>query len=171
MPEGVTVQVEGPVVIVKGPQGELRRRIPGHIVTTVQDGEITLGVKNGTKREKKLVFTYVAHIKNMMKGVQEPFVYKLKVCSSHFPITASVSGDVFSVKNYLGEKVPRTMKIKGDAKVTVSGSDVTVESIDIEVAGRVAAAIESLVRICDKDRRIFQDGIYIYEKAGKQVSS
>ncbi|MMZ70429.1 50S ribosomal protein L6P [compost metagenome] len=49
-------------------------------------------------------------------------------------------------------------------KVTVKGSDVIVEGIDIEAVGQTAANIERATKITGFDRRKFMDGIYIYEK-------
>ncbi|MEB3846499.1 MAG: 50S ribosomal protein L6, partial [Desulfurococcales archaeon] len=68
------------------------------------------------------------------------------------------------ISNFLGEKAPRIAKILPGAKVTVKGSDVIVEGIDIEVVGQTAANIEMATKITDRDRRKFMDGIYIYEK-------
>jgi large subunit ribosomal protein L6 len=85
-------------------------------------------------------------------------------------MNVSVSGDTFAIKNFLGEKVPRTLKIKEGVTVKVEGTDVTVESTDIEKAGQVAADIEQLTRITNRDIRIFQDGIYIVEKSRKPLS-
>jgi large subunit ribosomal protein L6 len=48
--------------------------------------------------------------------------------------------------------------------VRVEGSDVIVEGIDVEEVGLTAASIERATRVKDLDRRIFVDGIYIYEK-------
>ena len=54
-------------------------------------------------------------------------------------------------------------------KVNVKGTDIIVEGVDIEKVGQAAGKIEQLCRITNKDRRIFQDGIYIVEKNGKEL--
>jgi len=125
--------------------------------------------KNTTKKEKKNIGAYNAHIKNMIKGLKEPYNYVLKICSGHFPMNVSVSNDEFIVKNFLGEKTPRVLKLKKKVKVKVEGDQVIVESADKELAGQTAAAIEKLCKITNRDPRIFQDGIWIISKAGKIV--
>jgi large subunit ribosomal protein L6 len=169
IPDGVQVDInEG--ITVKGPKGELKRRFryPG-ISITLEGKGLKLIAKKATKREKKLVYTYKAHLVNMMQGVQEPWVYKLKICASHFPMNVGVSGKEFIVKNFLGEKVPRKMVIKEGVTVKVDGKDVIVESIDKELAGNTASEIELLTVVRGRDLRVFQDGIYITEKAGKPI--
>lgn len=168
IPEGVQVEASNSNVKVKGPKGELERDFRFQkIKTKVEGNKIIITAKDATKKEKTQAGTVKAHLKNMVKGVSEGHVYKLKICSGHFPMNVTVSGDAFSVKNFLGEKVPRKLKIKEGATVKVEGTDVSVESIDIEKAGQVAADIEQLTRITNRDIRIFQDGIYIVEKSGK----
>ncbi|RLE45007.1 50S ribosomal protein L6 [Candidatus Woesearchaeota archaeon] len=169
IPEGVSVSYEDGVVCVKGPLGELKRSLfyPG--VDIKVDDKITIRSSKATKREKKMIGTFRAHIKNMFKGVTEGHVYKLKVCSGHFPMSVSVEGDEFVVKNFFGEKAPRKLKIPEGVKVKVDGNDVIVESVDKELAGRTASDIEQLTRRVGFDKRIFQDGIYIYYKDGKYV--
>jgi len=105
----------------------------------------------------------------LIKGLSEPFVYKLKICGSHFPITVKVEGKNIIISNYLGEKVPRKCRIVGDAEVKVDGNIITVTSNNKEYAGMTAGIIEKTVQIKLHDRRIFQDGIYITEKAGNKV--
>ena len=169
IPEGVQVEAANSTIKVKGPKGELERnfRFP-QVDSRIDGSKIVFSVKKATKRDATKLYTMKAHVKNMVKGVKEGHVYKLKICSGHFPMNVTVSGDTFSVKNFLGEKVPRTLKIKEGATVKVEGGDVIVESIDIEKAGQTAADIEQLTRITNRDIRIFQDGIYIVEKSGKQ---
>ena len=130
---------------------------------------LTITGKKSTKREKKLIGTFVAHIKNMIQGVQSPFVYKLKICSSHFPMSVSVSNNELVVKNFLGEKNPRISKFNPSVSVKIEGSEIIVESPDKELAGQVAARFEQLTRITNRDKRVFQDGIFIIQKASKTL--
>ncbi|RLE45256.1 50S ribosomal protein L6 [Candidatus Woesearchaeota archaeon] len=171
IPEGVTVDITGNGKIsVKGPKGKVFRQIKdAKIKFQAKDNKVLLFVKGATKREKSLINTYFKHIQNMMKGVVEGFVYKLKICSGHFPMNVAVSGNKLTVKNFIGEKFPRVLTIKDAVDVKVDGDIITVESIDKEKAGQVAADIENMMRVTNRDRRIFQDGIYIIEKAGKTI--
>ncbi|MBU2561301.1 MAG: 50S ribosomal protein L6 [Nanoarchaeota archaeon] len=170
LPDKVEVKVEGRTVTVKGPKGELKRtfNFPKMLIKVEKD-LVTLLFKNATKREKTQMGTAEAHLVNMVKGVTNGHSYTLKICSGHFPMNVSISGDTFTIKNFLGEKIPRTFKIKQGAKVKIEGNEVTVDSNDIEIAGQVAADIEQLTRITNRDIRIFQDGIYIIKKSGKEM--
>ncbi len=170
LPEGIQAAMDGFFFSVKGPKGELKKKFVGEGISISADGKkIIVLSENASKVQKKMINTFAAHMRNMVKGVQEPFVYKLKVCAGHFPMNVSVSGDVFTIKNFLGEKVPRTLKIRQGANVKVDGKDVYVESIDKEIAAQAAAEIEKLTIVKGRDRRIFQDGIYIVSKAGKEI--
>ncbi|PIN72255.1 50S ribosomal protein L6, partial [Candidatus Woesearchaeota archaeon CG10_big_fil_rev_8_21_14_0_10_45_5] len=71
--------------------------------------------------------------------------------------------------NFLGERKARTMKIPAGVKVTVDASTITVEGADKEITSQTAARMEQICIIKNRDRRIFQDGIYITEKAGESL--
>ena len=105
----------------------------------------------------------------MIQGLQEPFVYKLKVCSVHFPMSVKQSGNEITIQNFLGEKKHRKVKVTTDSEIRIEGQDITVSSHDKEAAGLVASRLEQATRLRKKDRRIFQDGIFITEKAGKAI--
>lgn len=123
-----------------------------------------------TKREKTIVGAFWSHARNLVKGVQELHIYNLKICSGHFPMNVSVSGQEFVIKNFLGETVPRKVTLPKGAEVKITGTDILVSSPDREVAGLAAAKIENLCRITNRDLRIFQDGCYITHKVGKAVA-
>ncbi|MFH1072955.1 MAG: 50S ribosomal protein L6 [Nanoarchaeota archaeon] len=125
--------------------------------------------KKYTQREKKLIFTYKAHIKNACKGVIEGHVYRLKICSGHFPMTVGLKGNTFEVKNFIGETIPRTMRLREGVKVVVNGDEVVVEGIDLARVSQTAADIEQLTKRPGYDKRIFMDGIWITEKDGEQL--
>lgn len=169
-PQGVTPSVNGHEIGVKGPKGELKRTFyTKHVDFTLNGNELTIKSENATKREKNLIFTFKAHIKNLIEGVQNGFNYKLKICSGHFPMNVSLKGNTLEIKNFIGEKVPRKVPMKEGAKVNIQGDIITVEGIDKEIVGQVAASIEKSTRRPGFDTRIFQDGIYMIEKNGKAL--
>jgi len=170
IPEKIEVRVDKSLISVKGPKGEINRKLLSpKIKISVQDKKVVIESKKATKREKKMVGTFKSHIKNMIKGASEGFNYKLRICSSHFPMTAIVENNKFVVKNFLGENTARTFRLKEGVNIKIEGSDITVESANKELAGQTAASIEKLCKIKGRDKRIFQDGIWIFEKAGKEV--
>jgi large subunit ribosomal protein L6 len=166
IPRGIEVLKKGALVSVKGPKGLIEKRFVSKKITLAPEAkQVSLSVKNATKREKKLIYTFKAHLTHMIVGALEGHDYKLKICSGHFPMTASLKGDKFEVKNFLGEAYPRTLKIKQGVTVKIDGEFIEVNSPNKELAGQTAADIEQLTRITNRDRRIFQDGIYIISKS------
>ena len=168
--EGVQAELVGTTLKIKGPKHEVERSfVHPKIKLTIEEGKIVLVSLKGTKREKTIVGSFESHIKNMVKGVLNPHIYTLKICSGHFPMNVSVSGNDFVIKNFLGESVPRKIIIREGVTVKVNGTEIVVTSADKELAGQTAAKIETLCRITNRDRRIFQDGCYITSKAGKEI--
>ena len=169
-PQNCEFKQEKKTITVKGPKGEITRTLPDKQLKISKEGnELILRYEKSSQREKKNLFTTRAHLKNMIKGVQEGFTYKLKICSGHFPMSVGIKNGVLEIKNFIGEKVPRTLKIKQGADVKIEGDIITVHATDKELAGLTAGAIEKLTRRPGFDKRIFQDGIYIIEKNGKKV--
>lgn len=168
--EGCTVTKDKKVLTVKGPKGELKKRISdSNLILEQEANNIKLSYEKNNKENKKNLFSTKAHLKNMIEGVTKGFKYTLKICSGHFPMTVSMKNTTFEIKNFIGEVVPRRLEIKEGATVKVSGDIITVEGVDKEIAGQVAASIEKLTRRPGFDKRIFQDGIYITDKNGKNV--
>ncbi|PIZ52116.1 50S ribosomal protein L6 [Candidatus Woesearchaeota archaeon CG_4_10_14_0_2_um_filter_33_13] len=172
LPNGVTAVVDPitKVVKIKGSKEEIDRAfLHPKVKINLEGNKIILVAEKATKREKTMLGSYYAHINNMIKGVQEPHTYKLKICSGHFPMNVAVSGTEFVIKNFLGESVPRKFKIVPGVDIKVNGTEIVVKSADKEKAGMMAAKIELLCRITNRDIRIFQDGCYITHKAGKDM--
>ncbi len=168
--EGVTAQIAEGVLTIKGAQGETSRALDHpKISVSVEGNTIKMSVQKATKREKMMMHTFAAHINNMVAGVTEPHVYKLKICSGHFPMSVEVTGQEVVIKNFLGETVPRRMAIIQGANVKIEGTEIIITSPNKEVAGQMAARIESGCRITNRDKRIFQDGCYIIHKSGKAI--
>ena len=170
IPEDIQVTVEGNKFTVSKDQQSLDRAFPVRVVSiTVKDREVIIKSFSEVARSRAMVGTFRAHVNNMIKGLQDPFVSKLKVCAAHFPMTVKRVGGEVQLQNFLGEKKVRKVKISEDVNVKIEGQDITISASDIEAAGAAASKIEQMTRLCKKDRRVFQDGIFMTEKAGKKI--
>lgn len=171
IPEGVNVEITQDEIKATGPKGESRReiRLPALIHIKKEGSNVQIGGPKISKKEKKIMNTLAAHIKNLIQGVTETFEYQLKVCSSHFPMTVTVSGDKAEVKNFLGEKIPRKVSLPKGVNVEVKKDLITITSTDKELAGQAAANLERSTKVGKRDRRVFQDGIFIIQKAGRDI--
>jgi len=169
IPKEVEVTLDENLLIVKGSEGENKRefKVPKLIFEKKED-KIVLGSEKATKKEKRLMNTLFVHIQNMIKGVQEKFVYEMKICSSHFPMSIEIKDNRIIIKNFFGEKNPRIYKFSEDIEINKEEDKIIIKSIDKEKAGQAAASIETTTKIRNRDRRIFQDGIYIISKAGRK---
>jgi len=169
--EGIELAVEGSKITIKGSNGELSKTLnmPRFVFAKDEKG-LNVSCDGFHIYDKRNLNTIKAHIKNMEKGVTEGFTYTLKICSGHFPMNVAINGNKFVVKNLFGEKVPRELILKSGADVKIDGDIINVTGKDIEIVSQIAADIEQLTRITDRDRRIFQDGIYITNKAGKAIN-
>lgn len=167
VPNGVNVSVAQGQVKVKGPKGELTRAL-GNARVRVETGSegIAVTCTLARRKDKALVGTYAAHLRNMVQGVQEEWEYRMKIVYSHFPIKTKITGDVFVIDNFLGEKDSRRATILQGVKVKVEGDIVGLTGNDLEKVGQTAANIEQACRIRFRDPRVFQDGIYITQKPG-----
>ncbi len=164
--DGVTASMSEDILTIKGPKGEVSKWLKyPRVYVKVKENSVVVGTEKFSQSEKKIIHTFRAHIKNLIKGVTEGFEYKLVVVYAKFPISIELKDGVFSVKNLLGEKVPRTVKVPSDVKVEIKGNkDITVSGIDKERVGQVAASLEQSTRVLNMDRRVVQDGIFITEK-------
>ena len=167
IPEGVTASIsEDGVVTIAGPKGSLSREFVSTRIDLLQDGNGLLVRSDLPRRkEKALAGTWNAHLNNMVRGVTEGFTYHLKAFYSHFPMTLAVQGETFVVNNYFGERVPRRSDILSGVEVKVNNKvEVVVSGIVKENVGQTAANIEKCATVKNRDRRVFQDGIYLINK-------
>lgn len=161
IPKGVKVEIEGTLVKVRGPKGQLERsfRFP-QVSMSVAGDEVIISTAADRKRIVAMVGTIQAHVANMCKGVNEGFEYRMKVVYSHFPIQLKLSGNRLEINNFLGEKKPRYALIRDGVTAKVGNDEIVLTGIDREILGITSANIEHATRIRNRDPRIFQDGIY-----------
>ncbi len=166
IPEGVSIEKgEDSSLALLGEKGRIDRVfVHPHVKLDIVSDTVTVKTDSKRNKDRAVVGTWISHIGNMSKGVKDGFVYKLKVVYTHFPMTVSVSGTKVNIKNFLGGKGVMSADIVGDTKVEVKKEDVVVSGISKDDVGQTAANIERACKVKGKDRRVFQDGIYIVEK-------
>lgn len=167
LPEGVSCEFTDGVFSCKKGDVEIKKKISSPVIDIkVEDGKIEISSKKGNKRVYNSIKTNIAHVKNMLRGLDEKFVYELEICNVHFPMTVKVEGNRLIISNFLGEKEKRFAKIVEGVDVEVKGNKVIVSGRDVENAGQTAANIEKASKVTNKDKRVFQDGIFMVSKKG-----
>ena len=169
IPEGVSVDSSSSNVKVTGPRGELSRSFEHSAIKFEQsENQLNIVGNNLRKKEKALIGTWNAHLKNMVRGVDKGFLYEMKIVFAHFPMKVAVKGNMVTIDNFLGEKATRNSAICGDAIVKAKGDMVTIEGNDKEAVGQTAGNLEKATIVKGRDTRVFQDGIYLISKEAAQ---
>ncbi len=167
IPTGTTVALEGITLTVKGAKGELKKDFKTKIVAiNIAGDEITFTPANAEGPTKALWGTYASHVKNMIKGVNEPFVKKLIIEGVGFK--SEVTGD--SIKLALGFSHPVIVPIPADLKVTAEKNIVTITGSDKESVGAFAAKLRDWKKPEPyKGKGIRYEGEFIRRKQGKKA--
>lgn len=165
IPEGIDVKLEAGLLTIKGPKGELRRKFTHmKVKMEIKDRKVHIRPLEDRRKTNAIVGTWEAHVKNMFTGVTHGWEGKLKVIHSHFPIKINIEGDKVLIQNFLGERKARTANIPAGVKVSPVKDEVIVTGINRELVGNACGNIECASRIKGRDKRVFQDGVYITQK-------
>lgn len=174
LPGGVHLAVEGRTLTAKGPLGTVRRPFPSDSLRLVgAEGTVRLELllPPNRKGSRALLGTWVSHVTNLGAGLTRGVEARLKVVAAHFPMKVAVKGTELVIENFLGEKHPRSTRLVAGTKAEVDGEFVVIQGCDLEQVGQSAANIERVTRIRDYDPRVFQDGIYLVERAHVKEAS
>ena len=140
----VTVSPEN-VITVKGPKGELKQTVDRDIKIEVKDGKVEFVRPTDQIRHRAMHGLYRSLVSNMVKGVTEGYSKKLELVGVGFK--AANQGNVLDLA--LGYSHNIIFEIPKELKVTTSQEKgqnpmITLESIDKQLLGQVAAKIRSL---------------------------
>lgn len=146
IPNGVTVEVKNggefghQEIVVNGPKGNLTRSLRKGITAQVADGKVTFTRESETKQMKSYHGLYRSLVNNMVKGVSEGYKRELEIIGIGY--RAEQQGDqiVFSLGyshkiNYV-PPMGITINVKDQTEITVEG-------VDKQLVGEVAAKIRS----------------------------
>jgi large subunit ribosomal protein L6 len=127
IPTGVTVTVDKNTVTVAGPKGSLNLTVPFKINVEVKDGKIFVTRVSEDKKIKACHGATRAHLNNMVKGVQTPWIKELEIKGTGYK--ASVNGN--KLKLLVGfihpveivAPVGVEFQVPEETKIIVSGAD------------------------------------------------
>ncbi|MDN5699978.1 MAG: 50S ribosomal protein L6 [Kocuria sp.] len=165
VPAGVEVAVDGSVVKVKGPKGELTQTVAAPITVVVEDGTVQVARPNDERESRALHGLTRTLISNMVQGVSEGFSKQLEIVGTGYRVQAKGANLEFA----LGYSHPVPFEAPDGITLSVEGSNkVTVAGIDKQRVGQVAAKIRKL-RLPDpyKGKGVRYAGEQIRRKAGK----
>lgn len=165
VPAGVEVAVDGSVVKVKGPKGELTHTVAAPITVVVEDGTVQVARPNDERESRALHGLTRTLISNMVQGVSEGFSKQLEIVGTGYRVQAKGANLEFA----LGYSHPVPFEAPDGITLSVEGSNkVTVAGIDKQRVGQVAAKIRKL-RLPDpyKGKGVRYAGEQIRRKAGK----
>jgi large subunit ribosomal protein L6 len=172
IPSGVTVSFANSQVTVKGPKGELVQQIDPAFKLEQEAGSVTVIRPTEQKRHKALHGLYRALIANMVHGVSKGYKENLELIGVGYKATAQ--SNVLELS--LGYSHNVFLAVPGEIKVQATqekggNPTITLEGIDKQLIGQVAAKIKSLRKVEPyKGKGIRFVGEYVRRKAGKAAA-
>jgi large subunit ribosomal protein L6 len=146
IPQGVTVTVgKDNVVTVKGAKGELKESIDRDITVEVKEGEVLFARPTDQIRHRAMHGLYRALVNNMIKGVTEGYKTQMELVGVGYK--ASNQGNLLDLSlgysHNIVIEIPKEMKVV-TAQEKGQNPTITLEGIDKQLVGQVAAKIRSL---------------------------
>lgn len=172
IPEDVQVKIEGDLVIVKGPKGEIKRSLPLSIKVQITDGKILISPDSKANLSDKKISALWGLTRalafNMVKGVKEGYQKILEIEGIGY--RSSLQGNKLVLS--LGFSHPVEVDPPQGIEFRVEKNTIIVSGADKELVGQVAAKIRSLRKPEPyKGKGIRYQGEVIKTKAGKKAVS
>ena len=140
VPSGVTITVDSDVISVKGAKGELTVPHLSDVTVTLEGDQAIVTRKDDQKIAKAQHGLQRALLNNAVNGVTSGFEKKLEVNGVGFRVT----GGGQEIEMQLGFSHPVKYKAPAGVQLTVNKMEITVNGIDKQQVGQVAAEIRSL---------------------------
>lgn len=167
IPDKVDVKLNGNILNVKGPLGEMARLIHEDVELKIADKAVSAGLRKGAPN-KALWGTYASHIGNMIKGVTAGFEKKLIIEGIGFK--AQLEGTKLSLN--IGLSHPVKIEIPKGVKVLVEKSLITITGCDKETVGQFSANVRAFKKPEPyKGTGIRYEKEIIRRKAGKKAAT
>ncbi|MBW1998383.1 MAG: 50S ribosomal protein L6 [Deltaproteobacteria bacterium] len=139
IPKDVTVEIKEDLLLVKGPKGELRKKIHPSIKVGREDDQLIVTVNGDTRKSHALHGLFRALIANMVTGVSQGFRRELEIVGVGY--RAEVSGKKATF--HLGYSHPIVFELPDGIDAKIEKTKITLSGIDKELLGRTAAKIRN----------------------------
>jgi large subunit ribosomal protein L6 len=166
VPSGVTANVEGQTVKVKGPKGALSFVVPEEVSVKLEDGKVQVDPRNESKRARSMWGTSRTQVANLVTGVTKGFERKLEITGVGY--RAAVQGKNLQLALGYSHDVVYPIP-EGIQIATPKPTEITITGIDSQKVGQVAAEIRGF-RPPEpyKGKGVKYAGEYIFRKEGKK---
>jgi large subunit ribosomal protein L6 len=165
IPAGVTVELTGSHLSVKGPKGTLARTLPGDMVLEYADDRITVTRPTEETRHRALHGLTRSLVNNMVLGVTQGFAKHLEIQGVGYRAEAKPYGVdlIVGYSHVVPYHAPDGITISAESPTAI-----TIAGVDKELVGQVAAEIRR-VRPPEpyKGKGIRYRGEHVRRKAGK----
>jgi len=165
VPNGVTVTVNGQAITVKGPKGELSRKLHPDMQVKLEDGTVTVNRPSDEDRHRALHGLTRSLIANMVEGVTQGYKKQLEITGVGYKAEVKP----FGLQLALGYSHPVEYRAPAGIKLTApQPTAVVIEGADKEKVGQVAAEIRALRKPEPyKGKGVKYQGEQVRRKAGK----
>jgi large subunit ribosomal protein L6 len=166
IPSGVTANVQGQTVSVKGPKGTLSLVLHDDVSATVEGGNVKVDPRSETKRARAMWGTYRSLIAGVVEGVTKGYERKLEITGVGY--RAALQGKVLNLQ--LGYAHDIAYPIPDGITITVpKPTEVVVTGIDGQKVGQVAAEIRAFRKPEPyKGKGVKYSGEFVFRKEGKK---
>ena len=168
IPAGTEVSVSSGEIVVKGKGGTLKRPMHPAVKVEVNNGEAVVSPAQQTRIARALWGTYAAHVRNMVAGVNTPFLKKLEVQGIGY--RAEMAGK--QLKLQVGFSHPVLMDIPEGITLAVEKNVISVSGANKDVVGQFAATIRAVKKPEPyKGKGIRYEGEVVRQKQGKKAAT
>ncbi|MGR3250514.1 MAG: 50S ribosomal protein L6 [Paracoccus sp. (in: a-proteobacteria)] len=166
LPKGVTAEVKGQTIEVKGPKGTRSFTATDDVEVALADGSVTVTPRGNSKRARQQWGMTRSMVENLTVGVSEGFKKELEIQGVGY--RATMQGK--TLKLALGYSHDVNFETPDGVTITApKQTEIVVEGIDQQLVGQVAANIREWRRPEPyKGKGIRYKGEYVFRKEGKK---
>lgn len=166
LPSGVSAKMDGAILSVKGPKGELSMPTLDEVKYDLNDNEVAITPLNQTKRARSFWGMQRTQIQNLVDGVTEGFTKVLEINGVGY--RANVQGKILKLQLGFSHDVDFAIPDGIDIK-TPDQTTIEISGIDKQKVGQVAAEIRRWRKPEPyKGKGVKYRGEYIFRKEGKK---